>query len=567
MSSAPSVAGSVSSSEWGREYEDEDTWYQFTDVYQSGMDTHLLPTVDTAMSLRMAQYRRTGSRRDEPAARPSMKQRLQVVDVPARPAETGLASAGRVRPALWQLKDIADDEGGDGQGNAPEDVVHDGNGSAMRDVMFEPDITVHEGNSGFSMQNVVKPEVHVPGVPTHGETSNVHECGTLCNTLPDVAMHDRNTVVPLSHILRTESVFRKVCSHVSRLSVYDNVHIDLSQGVSDDITNTILTTRDPGEKSLGVLVGPTNNPSSGVNRALQITKFKGTVPPEICEAFSGSSSVASSFDKTSVSTDQFTFLCLERKNTSHDMFQPQVTCVMYLFEDTTVCDSLSPPPSDIDSNGASVVANGVAPRHETSTTVVPSRQGAALWCKSSGLTTEARRISGLKVAAAKVATASTPAAESRTDINDNTTPVTQPRATSVPRTVSLDNAPEQPKLDRASQQPKFSLIADDVMTKNLKKFPFFAATRRPKSADATEDTARPTRPPVETLAVLLRRGKSECLRSLNLTWLERVRHRGVREAAVWVGVALGAAVGVLFAVLLKVLQAFVANSNLTQEHV
>ena len=47
MSGAMSTVGSGASSEWGREYEDEDTWYEFSGAYQSGADTYLLPTQDT----------------------------------------------------------------------------------------------------------------------------------------------------------------------------------------------------------------------------------------------------------------------------------------------------------------------------------------------------------------------------------------------------------------------------------------------------------------------------------------------------------------------------------------
>ena len=34
VSAAPSTVGSGGSSEWGREYEDEDTWYEFSSAYQ-----------------------------------------------------------------------------------------------------------------------------------------------------------------------------------------------------------------------------------------------------------------------------------------------------------------------------------------------------------------------------------------------------------------------------------------------------------------------------------------------------------------------------------------------------
>ena len=46
-SAAPSEAGSLGS-EWARAYEDEDTWYDFSGCYQTGPDTHLLPTRDSS---------------------------------------------------------------------------------------------------------------------------------------------------------------------------------------------------------------------------------------------------------------------------------------------------------------------------------------------------------------------------------------------------------------------------------------------------------------------------------------------------------------------------------------
>ncbi len=44
MTGAASTIGSGGSSEWGREYEDEDTWYELSSAYQSGADTYLLPS-------------------------------------------------------------------------------------------------------------------------------------------------------------------------------------------------------------------------------------------------------------------------------------------------------------------------------------------------------------------------------------------------------------------------------------------------------------------------------------------------------------------------------------------
>jgi len=59
LSGMPSTAGSEASMDWGREYEDEDTWYELSTSYQTGPDTHLLPSKDTSLSVRMAKYRRS----------------------------------------------------------------------------------------------------------------------------------------------------------------------------------------------------------------------------------------------------------------------------------------------------------------------------------------------------------------------------------------------------------------------------------------------------------------------------------------------------------------------------
>ena len=480
VSSAASVAGSVSSSEWGREYEDEDTWYQFTDAYQSGLDTHLLPTTDTAMSLRMAQYRRAGVRRDGRSGRPSMKQRQQVDDVPARPAEV-FGGFSRVRPPLWQLRDIADDEGGDGQGNALETAPHDGNRT----------------------RNV------------HARNTSVTDC---------VNVH----VYPL------------VSEHVPRVAVSENMHVKLNKRLNDDgvIGTTLKTCVSDGDQSgrcaihhvhdrtqhtddsnsRDVLPPPSRVTGSDVTRALQRTHFKGSVPREIIDEFIGTIGAGSSFYKTRVSTDQFTFMCLERRNTCRDLFQPQVTCVMYWVEDTTTCDNFAPPPDDTD-----YVAPPAAFMKKSSST--------AFLGGSSTKTTRLRRIASLNLCeAAKTG-------DVKPDVNANTT-TTGPS-------------------DIAQRQSKLSLVADDIMVKNLRKFPFFAATRLNKATNVDDRTCQ-TRPPVETLAVLLRRSKSPCLDQLNMPWSDKVRYRGVGQITVWGSVSFGVVLGVLFAVLVKVAHVAVA---------
>ncbi|ESO11849.1 hypothetical protein HELRODRAFT_166920 [Helobdella robusta] len=70
---------SEASSDWGREYEDEDTWFECPIDYQTGPDTHLFPTRDVALSLRMAKYRRsTGMQQYSDAVLPSSSRRSSI---------------------------------------------------------------------------------------------------------------------------------------------------------------------------------------------------------------------------------------------------------------------------------------------------------------------------------------------------------------------------------------------------------------------------------------------------------------------------------------------------------
>ena len=144
MSGAASTIGSGSSSEWGREYEDEDTWYEFSSAYQSGADTHLIPSRDTGLALRMAKYRRTGgSRKDRKAAemipdmpkvskRSLMKERRDLRDLekeeelPVTPAP----HSRHHRRGVHQLKHLTEtgnvnEEGNEGVMCASYQHVHD----------------------------------------------------------------------------------------------------------------------------------------------------------------------------------------------------------------------------------------------------------------------------------------------------------------------------------------------------------------------------------------------------------------------------------------------------------
>ena len=110
FSGAPSTVGSGSSSEWYREYADEDSWYEWNSEYTSGPDAHLVPTGDTGLNLRLRQYRR-----NKPggaiSTRPSMKERRDMRDL-ERSAQDfnagGGESSSRARPSIWQLKSMVD---------------------------------------------------------------------------------------------------------------------------------------------------------------------------------------------------------------------------------------------------------------------------------------------------------------------------------------------------------------------------------------------------------------------------------------------------------------------------
>ena len=140
MSGSASFIGSEMSSEWGRQYEDEDTWYEFSSVYQSGPDTELLPTQDTALSLRMAKYRRVtssshGSERAGSVVSgrgslrgggSSMKERLDVRDL-EKDGASATAASGRSAPKrnIWMLRNLPTTPDSDIGGLKCLRVMHD----------------------------------------------------------------------------------------------------------------------------------------------------------------------------------------------------------------------------------------------------------------------------------------------------------------------------------------------------------------------------------------------------------------------------------------------------------
>jgi hypothetical protein len=115
MSGVPSMVGSSSSSEWGREYEDEDTWYELNTNYQTGPETELFPCKDTGLSVRMAKYRRTSKAVPHHAGpgsigsiRSSMKERQDLRDIDKElEKEDALSFSIMPRHHLWHLRTVS----------------------------------------------------------------------------------------------------------------------------------------------------------------------------------------------------------------------------------------------------------------------------------------------------------------------------------------------------------------------------------------------------------------------------------------------------------------------------
>lgn len=70
---------SEASSDWGRDYEDEATWYEYPTDYEVGLDTRLVPSKDVSLSLRMASNRRSSSSRRSTSGRSSAKVNIFII--------------------------------------------------------------------------------------------------------------------------------------------------------------------------------------------------------------------------------------------------------------------------------------------------------------------------------------------------------------------------------------------------------------------------------------------------------------------------------------------------------
>jgi len=108
LSGLPSTAGSETSVDWGREYEDEDTWYELSTSYQTGPDTHLLPSKDTSLSVRMAKYRRTTKDTTfrSGSVKSTMKERQDLRDLEKELEKEDVLSMFSTTRSLWQRRNI-----------------------------------------------------------------------------------------------------------------------------------------------------------------------------------------------------------------------------------------------------------------------------------------------------------------------------------------------------------------------------------------------------------------------------------------------------------------------------
>jgi len=108
LSGLPSTAGSETSLDWGREYEDEDTWYELTTSYQTGPDTHLLPSKDTSLTVRMAKYRRTTKDVTfrSGSARSTMKEREDLRELEKELEKEDALSMFSMTRSLYQRRNI-----------------------------------------------------------------------------------------------------------------------------------------------------------------------------------------------------------------------------------------------------------------------------------------------------------------------------------------------------------------------------------------------------------------------------------------------------------------------------
>ncbi|CAD5121391.1 DgyrCDS9913 [Dimorphilus gyrociliatus] len=105
-SAAPSTIGSGSSSDWEKEYEDEDTWYEWSAAYQSGPEAQLLPAEDVKFNVRMARYRRASSKTSVRSR--SRRERQDLRDLEREAEDNAVVERKPKKTSLWHLKNSAD---------------------------------------------------------------------------------------------------------------------------------------------------------------------------------------------------------------------------------------------------------------------------------------------------------------------------------------------------------------------------------------------------------------------------------------------------------------------------
>lgn len=109
-SAAPSTVGSGSSSDWEKEYEDEDTWYEWSAAYQTGPEAQLLPAEDVKFNVRMARYRRASSKTSSRTR--SRRERKDLRDLEREMEDNAAVERKPKKTSLWHLKNSADTQEG-----------------------------------------------------------------------------------------------------------------------------------------------------------------------------------------------------------------------------------------------------------------------------------------------------------------------------------------------------------------------------------------------------------------------------------------------------------------------
>ena len=300
LSGAPSTIGSGSSSEWGREYEDEDTWYEWSSSYQTGPETYLVPKKDSGLSMRLAKYRRSGGkgeRSSKSGSRMTMRERRDLRDLDKEAAMTedipGFKSPHLSKRSVWQLKTMVELGGTEGNAHVSTHAQ-----MPLHDVIVErTDVT---NNLGHKLSN-------------SGEHDLKHK-----------DLHDGDPTLVQVHgdVIDTPKDGRK-----GEL---------LNNSIDDSLTPSTECMYDSTGPSPSA--NPLDEQKKRIKSMTEHVANVRSVPKESCENLQ--------FDY--VSTNDVQYACLERK--SNQNTDAVMTCVIRYAEDMSMRDNESPPPEKPDSS-------------------------------------------------------------------------------------------------------------------------------------------------------------------------------------------------------------------------